>query len=218
MTCCGHCEDAGDFFNDKTARKDLKKYRRRGPEKSTRLLVKSILAHDVKGKKLLDIGGGIGAIQLELFKSGLQHSINVDASQAYQSVAKQEAAERGLSDQTEFYFGDFTDLASTLPDADIVTLDKVICCYPDWEKLLGKSLEKSDRIFALIFPRENLFSRIGFRLVNLWFKVRNSEFRTYLHPYKKVDAMIREHGFTESLHEKTILWRVLVYEKPEFDC
>lgn len=213
MTCCGHCEDAGDFFNEKTARKDLKRYRRRGPEKSTRLLIESILAHDVKDKKLLDIGGGIGAIQFGLFKNGLQYSINVDASRAYQTVAKQEAHERGLPDQTEYHFGDFTEMAASLPDADIVTLDKVICCYPDLEKLLTSSLEKTGSVYALIFPRENFYTRIGFKLVNLWFRIRGSEFRTYLHSHEKVDSMIRDYGFKQTSLDYTILWRVLVYRK-----
>ena len=213
MNCCGHCEDAGDFFDEKTARDDLKKYRRRGPEKSTRLLVESILTCDIKDKKLLDIGGGIGAIQFELFENGLQHSINVDASRAYQTVAKQEAAERGLTDQTEYHFGDFTEIATSLSNADIVTLDKVICCYPDLEKLLTSSLEKAGSVYGLIFPRENVFTRIGFKLVNLWFRIRGSEFRTYLHPYEKVDAVIRSYGFKQVSLNYTILWRVLVYRK-----
>ena len=213
MRCCGHCEDAGDFFNDRMARRDLKRYKRKGADASTQKLVDGIRQLNVDGASLLDIGGGIGAIPFELFQNGLDHAINVDASPAYQSVLKQEAKKRGLNDAMKYRFGDFTDLSDDIPSADIVTLDKVICCYPDWEKLLRMSLGKSNRIFALVFPRETFFTRLGLPLVNFWFKLRNSDFRTYLHSYEKVDAMIRDHGLNEFLHEKTILWRVLVYRK-----
>lgn len=213
MTCCGHCEDAGDFFNNRTAIKDLKKYRRRGPEKSTRLLINSIRQRAVANKTLLDIGGGVGAIQFELFKNGLNHSVNVDASTAYQTASKKEATARGLTEKTDYHFGDFTELAPSLPDADIVTLDKVICCYPDLEKLLKTSLKKSGSVYGMIFPRVNAFTKAGFVLVNLWFRIRGSQFRTYLHPTEKVNEIIRSHGFKLMDRKNTILWQVHTFVK-----
>jgi len=213
MSCCGHCRDAGDFFDKKTARRDLKRYRRKGPDASTKKLIDGIRRYGREGETLLDIGGGIGAIPFELFQDGLERSMNVDASPAYQNVLREEAERRGLESRMDYRLGDFTELAEELPDAGIVTLDKVVCCYPDMDKLLESSLEKSNRLFALIFPRETVINKIGFRLGNLWFKIRKSDFRTYLHPYKKIDAKIRSHGFRQTDHEKTILWRVLVYQK-----
>jgi len=213
MSCCGHCRDAGDFFNERTARRELKRYRWLGPEKSTRLLIDAISAEPVKGSKLLDIGGGIGAIQFELFNKGLDNSTNVDASHAYQNVSRQEAKERGVEEKTEYHFGDFTEIAPTLSAFDIVTLDKVICCYPDKEALLSASLEKATSQYGLIFPRENVFTKIGFRMVNLWFRIRGSEFRTFLHPYEEVDKIITSYGFSQKVLKKTFLWRVLLYEK-----
>lgn len=213
MTCCGHCEDAGDFFNDRTAKKDLKKYRRRGPEKPTQLLTRSVSEASIEGKTLLDIGGGIGAIQFELFGHGLQQSVMVDASGAYQKVSKKEASKRGLTDQTQYHFGDFTELADSIPEADIVTLDKVICCYPDLEKLLETSLKKSRQIYGLIFPRVNILTKTIFTLGNMWFRIRGSRFRTYLHPTDKVDEIVTSHGFESRSRRKTILWQVHTYVK-----
>lgn len=213
MTCCGHCRDAGDFFNERTAKRELKKYRRKGPEKSTRLLIESIPDEAAANSTLLDIGGGIGAIPFELFKKGVQHSVNIDASRAYQSVSKKEAAERGLKEKTEYHFGDFTDVAPTLSSADIVTLDKVICCYPDVDLLLKSSLEKTESYYGLVFPRENFLTRIGFRLINLWFKIRRSEFRTFIHSHKKVDEIIQSHGFRKKSQDNTILWQIVSYKK-----
>ena len=213
MTCCGHCRDAGDFFNDKTSKRDLRRFNRRGPAKPTRLLIESIARHDIRGHTLLDVGGGIGAIQLELFKKGLSSSINVDASHAYQSVSNKAVEATGNSDKAVYHFGDFTDLADNLPMADVVTLDKVICCYPDVNKLLHKSLNKTERIYALVFPRVTIIAKAAFLLGNLWFRIRKSNFRTYLHPVREVVSLIRSHGFERQTHRKTFFWHIMTFER-----
>jgi hypothetical protein len=213
MTCCGHCRDANDFFSERTARGDLKKYIRRGPDKQTSLLVESIRKTGINGETLLDVGGGIGAIQLELFKYGISKSVNVDASTAYQAVSKEEVSKRGLDAKTEYYFGDFTSMASSLPEADIVTLDKVICCYPDMKNLLQLSLGKSGKIYGLVYPRVNRFTKLGFWLINFWFRIRRSEFRTYLHSPSLVNEIISNQGFRNISNQKTLLWQVAVYKR-----
>lgn len=213
MTCCGHCRDAGDFFNDKTAKRDLRRYKRRGPGKPTRLLVESISQQGVHNHTLLDIGGGIGAIQLGLFKKGLANAVNVDASHAYQAVSKKAIESKGLSDKVVYYYGDFTDIAGSLPEKDIVTLDKVICCYPDAVKLLNESLNKAGRIYALVFPRETIIAKAVFRIGNLWFRFLKSDFRTYLHPVHEVVSIIRSHGFNRQTYRKTFFWHIMTFEK-----
>ncbi len=213
MSCCGHCRDAEDFFNERIAKKELRRYLRKGPDKSTRLLLDSITKHPVQDRVLLDIGGGIGAIQLELFKKGLGRSVNVDASSAYQRISKKEAEKRGLSEKTEYHFGDFTDLAAELPPADIITLDRVICCYPDAEKLLERSLPKAEKMYAVVYPKESFFIRTGMRLCNLWFRLRKSDFRTYLHSADKIHSIIQSHGFRQTDSARTFLWRVEVYQR-----
>ncbi len=213
MNCCGHCRDAGDFFNHKVAKRDLKRYLKRGPHRSTRLLLDAIRAEGVEDSTLLDIGGGIGVIQLELFESELYKSINVDASASYQEISREEANKRGYEQSTEYHFGDFTDLSHDLPSADIVTLDRVICCYPDADHLLSESLQKSKQLFGLVYPRKTVFTKLTIPLGNLWFRIRNSSFRIYLHPPQKVDGIIRSHGFQQIRSGQTFLWQMALYQK-----
>lgn len=213
MTCCGHCRDAEDFFNDKTANRDLRRFNRRGPAKPTRLLIESIAEQDIRNHTLLDIGGGIGAIQLELFKKGLANAVNVDASHAYQAVSKEAIESTGFSDKAVYHFGDFTDISGSLPENDIVTLDKVICCYPDAMKLLNESLNKTGRIYALVFPRETVIAKAVFLIGNLWFRIRKSDFRTYLHPVHEIVSLIHSHGFERQTHRTTFFWHIMTFEK-----
>lgn len=212
MTCCGHCQDAEDLFSPRTARRDLRRYRKRGPGRPTRLLLDSIRAcwHPHQ-RSLLDIGGGVGAIQHELLQEGLERVTSVDASAAYLVASRMEAERQGHGDRITAIHGDFVQLAEGVPEADIVTLDRVICCYPDMERLVEASVTKARHVYGLVYPRERRLTRIGLGAGNLYFRLRRSEFRTYLHPARAVDALVRRHGFRRAGHAQTFFWRVVTY-------
>jgi hypothetical protein len=213
MTCCNHCVDANKFFSKKTAQRDIKKYRKKGPNKSTRLMLDPIREKSLDNLVLLDIGGGIGAISFELFKSGIKKSIHVDASDGYLQIAEKEADNRELKQMMEFYYGDFTDLVPEIEPADIVTLDRVICCYPDREKLIEKAAEKSLKYLGLVYPRDRVGSQLVIAIGNGWFKFRGSDFRTYIHEPELVDQQIRGYGFTLIKKSQMFLWESAVYER-----
>lgn len=213
MNCCPHCEDAGDFFSQKTARRDLKRYGKKGPLKSTGLLLEALRAQGVRDQTLLDVGGGIGAVQHELFREGLARATQADASPAYLEVSRREATRQGHAEQVEYVFGDFVDLAPRLPSADIVTLDRVICCYPDMERLVGASVQKAERIYGLVFPREWLVTEIAVAAENLYFRARKSAFRTFMHSSEAVDALVRSHGFRRNSYASTFMWQVVTYTR-----
>lgn len=213
MGCCGHCRDAGDFFTSRTARRELRRYRRKGPLRSTVLLLEGLRAEGVEGATLLDIGGGIGAIQHELFSEGLTRSIQVDASEGYLQLARDEARRRGHEDKAFFRYGDAVELTSELPACDLVTLDRVVCCYPHLEPLLEAALSRTGRLLGLVFPRDRWFVRVGLRAVNLWQRLRRSSFRVYLHDPARIEAVIRGHGLQPAYSNRTILWHVAVFAR-----
>ena len=159
---CKQCQGIERFFDQKEADKDLAAYRKKGPAATTQMLVDAITAQGVDGGSLLDIGGGVGAIQNELLGAGIKSAVSVDASTAYARVAEQEAERQGHADRISRHHGDFVDAAPNLDDADVVTLDRVICCYHDVQNLVGLSSQKAKRVYALVFPRENLLSKLGF--------------------------------------------------------
>ena len=92
------------------------------------MLVESVKQKGVEGNSLLDVGGGIGAIQHELFKTGIARADIVEASTAYIDANKEEAERQGHADRIPYHHGDFVDIAPNLERADIVTLERVICC------------------------------------------------------------------------------------------
>lgn len=213
MECCSHCRDAGDFYNEKLARKELKDFRKKGPIKSTRLLIDAISRIGVNGQKLLDVGGGVGAIQHELFENGLASATQVDASTAYLNIVAEEAERRGNSERITTHYGDFAEMADDLPNADIVTLDRVLCCYPYMEKMVHAAISKANKVCGLVYPRERWLAKASLWLINLYFRIKGSDFRLYLHSRQQVDRMFRNNGFTLQQINRTFIWHVDIYEK-----
>ena len=212
---CAHCRDAADFFDRKVARKELKRYRRHGPLRTTRMLVEAALAEGAEGRVVLDVGGGIGAIQHELLAAGARRVVNVDASPSYQDAARGEAEARGTAERIEFYTGDFVEVAPALPTADFVTLDRVICCYPNMPALVGASAEHARVLWGAVFPREYLALRVGMRMLNWIQRLRRSAFRVYNHAREDIGKELRKRGFEERVYRKTLLWQVMVWKKKE---
>lgn len=210
---CNCCEITDNAFRAEEARADLRNYRRSGPSKQTKLILAAIRSLGLRQARLLDIGGGIGAIHHELLGEVVDEATHVDASSAYLKEAKQEAARRGHSERVNFLHADFTDVASELPKADIVTLDRVVCCYPDFRRLLKAAAEHSQHVLALTYPREVWYLRIGLRLVNFFQRLRRDPFRVFLHPVAEMDALLKREGFQRVTLHRLFVWEMAFYQR-----
>lgn len=212
---CRQCRGIEDFFDDKEARSELKAYYKKGPSASTRQLLGAISEREVKDKTLLDIGGGIGAIQHELLKAGARNAVSVDASSAYASVSRDEAQRQGHADRITQHLGDFVELADSIEPADIVTLDRVICCYHDAENLLRRSSERATRLLGLVYPGDGWLFRVAARLLNLGLRFRRSDFRVFVHSNSLVSSILEGSGLRRVFYRKNLIWQVMLYERLE---
>jgi magnesium-protoporphyrin O-methyltransferase len=163
------------------------------------------------GSTVLDVGGGIGVLDQELLRMGAGHAVIVDASPAYLDVARDEARRRMTLDRIELVEGDFVARAPWVERADIVTLDRVVCCYPDAESLVASSAARARRVYGLVLPRDSLLSRLGVGLLNLGYRVRRQGYRAFAHPNALVDRLAGAHGLGPIAERKTWFWRVVVY-------
>lgn len=212
MDGCG-CDHGFEIFDRGSAAADLKRYHSQGPDTSTRMLLELIRARGVRGASILDIGSGIGVIDHELLREGAGHAVLVDASQPSLEAARREARRRGHLDRVDFVDGDFVSRASAVDVADIVTLDRVICCYPDMESLVRLSASRARQLYGLVLPRDRAVARFGLRLLNVWFRLRGFAYRSYAHPNTRVDELAREAGLHPAAEERTFIWRVVLYER-----
>lgn len=180
---------------------------------TTRQLIKELVKNGVEGMSLLDIGGGLGGISHALFEQGIKQAVHVDASTAYVRAAKEESIRREIDERIKFIHGDFVDLAENIPSADIVTLDRVVCCYDDMQALVGLSAEKANHKYGLVFPRDFFLARCFLPVVNFILRLTGTPFRGFIHRTEQIDRMVRKHGLELDNYQKAGFWQILVYRR-----
>jgi len=198
-------------FSEKRATDDLAQYRAKGPGSTTRLLLAGLAKTGPQRGPLLDIGSGVGALTFELLDQGMTSAVGVDLSSAYVAAAAQEAARRGRSSSTRFVQGDFLDVVGELPPADVVMLDRVVCCYPDCERLLDESLRRADRHVGISYPRGVWYVRTWVGIQNVGRRLRGNPFRTFVHSPSVMESVIRRAGFSLINRGSTRTWCADIY-------
>ena len=212
MGCC-QCQGIENMFDKKAANRQLKRYLKKGPSKTTSMLLDAINKKGVQGLNFLDIGGGIGAIQYDLIKAGASNGTSIEASSAYIDVVKEETLKNGLAERVNFKQGDFTTTATDVDSADIVTLDKVICCYDDMSELVGLSSKLARKIYAVIYPRDVWWTKLALLMVNFYPRIKGSSFRVFIHPTKKVEEIIFGNGLKRNYYATTLFWQVAIFTR-----
>jgi magnesium-protoporphyrin O-methyltransferase len=210
--CCSVDYDV--HFDADDARQDLLAYRQNGAEGSTKRLIEVLVAEGIEGASLLDIGGGVGVVQLELLKAGMATSMDVDASGPFLQVAEAEAEELGFKDRTAYRHGDFVALADEVEEADVVTLDRVICCYPDVQALVSTSARHARRLYGLVYPVDRWWSRSVVRILNFFTMLSRSEYRAHVHSEALVDRLIRDAGLQPRYRHAGMVWQTVMYARP----
>lgn len=206
------CEpDFERIFDEREAQSDLRGWQRTGLPDSTAELIGALRAEGVDGAALIDIGAGVGMVHLELLAAGAASAIDVDASSAYLAAARAEAERRGVADRVAYRHGNVVDLAPELPPADVVTLDRVICCYPDLSNLLAAALVPRPRLIGLVHPADAWWVRAGATLLNAlsWLLRRRDDF--YIHRQTEIDGLLNTAGFRQLHRGGSRVWRVAVY-------
>jgi len=208
---CAQCQGIVQEFDGRVARRELRRFRRRGATGTTGLLLDALVERGVSGLSFLDIGGGVGILQHGLMASGASSGTSVDASPAYLSAARGEADTRGYRDRMRYVEGDFVTVAPQIDEADVVTLDRVVCCYPDMPALIDASASRARRLYGLVFPREHPLMVTGTFLLNVFQRLRRRPFRVFLHGTAAVDARIRSHGLRPVWLCRTFFWQARLY-------
>ena len=215
MQCCSPGDSPFDrHFDARHAARHLRDYRTRGPQGLTRQLVDALAAGGLADRTVLDVGGGVGVVHHELLRAGAASAVEVDASSASVSAARAEAGRQGHGDRASYVVGDFVALADGIEPADVVALDRVICCYPEMPSLVARSAALARWRYGLVYPRDSLLARAVVALENLRFRVTRSAFRVHIHRTADVEALVREAGLVKQLHRRTLGWQLVVFERP----
>ena len=217
MQCCSGtaCAAAERQFGPQIAERDIQRYHRKGPDRVTRSLLEGVRTVIGDCRSVLDVGGGVGVVTFELLRAGLTEATLVDGSSSYVEAAGREAERLGLSTRMRLFSGDFTAIAATIEPADIVTMNRVVCCFPQYDGLIREASARCRRVFAFSYPHDRWYIRGWVNLDNLRRRVFRNPFRTFVHPPSAMELILAASGFQRINRSQTAVWCVDVYSRVE---
>ncbi len=211
-TCCVHNRDAGRFFGW-FATRYRKRFVRKGLEPSQKQLMHALTSRGLSDAQLLEIGCGTGYLHQRLLRAGAASAVGVDLSAKMLDVARAEARRQGLAERTDYREGDFVELSDALPAADIVILDKVICCYPDADALVQRSARLARRLYAFTVPRDRWTVRFALFVGRVFLALIRCRFRSYIHDLAPIERSLGNLEFVRVFQDQTFAWLTCVYAR-----
>jgi 2-polyprenyl-3-methyl-5-hydroxy-6-metoxy-1,4-benzoquinol methylase len=196
------------MFSARGARAQARSYRRNGLDGTSRQIVQLLKEHGVEGLTLLEVGGGIGAIQIELLKAGLTRAVSVELTPTYEEIAAELLREAGFEDRVERKVMDFANAGAEIEAADIVVMNRVICCYPDLPRLAGAAADHARGLLVMSFPKERWWTRVLVSMANVGMGIARREFRIFVHPLAQIVGTGERHGLKLSIDRPGVFWQI----------
>jgi len=199
------------MFGERFARRMAGRYRRRGLDRTATRLVDFLApdgANDLTGATVLEIGGGVGEIGIELLRRGAASVTEVELSTSYDDDARRLAESAGVGDRVQRRIVDIAAAPDAVEPADLVVLHRVVCCYPDVTRLLGAAADRCRGRLAFSHPPRNVGTRVLLGLQNAAFVVTRKDFRAYVHAPALMRDVLRDHGLDPVLRHEGVIWHV----------
>ena len=207
------CADYDKVFDEKHARSRASEYASKGLTGDAQRIVDFVRGRLSPGYTVLEVGGGIGEVHLELLKDGASRAVNVELATQYETVASELIRDRGLDDRVERRLGDFVNESGSVPAVDVVVMNRVVCCYPDAEALVSAAADHARRFLVMTFPVDRWWIRWGIAAANSWCAVRGNTFRGYVHATRAVLATTERAGLRPVEHNRGFIWQLIALER-----
>ena len=200
-------------FSGRFARRIARTYRKRGLDPTQRRLVSFLTDRGIQNASVLEIGGGVGEMQIELLSRGARKATNLEISRGYETEAAALLNRSGMADRVTRRFVDIATSPEEIESADVVVLHRVVCCYPDYERLLSAAASHAKRLLAFSHPPRNLFSRMIVSGENLLHRLRGGDFRAFVHPPEAMIATAEAQGMSVSYQHRGLSWNIVGFER-----
>jgi magnesium-protoporphyrin O-methyltransferase len=210
--CC-EPNDYEHTFGDRFARRMARRYRRHGLSPAARAMVAFLEERGITGASVLEIGGGVGELHVELLRRGAARATNLEISPHYEEQAAGLLERTGLVGRVDRRTVDIATAPDEVEAADVVVLHRVVCCYPDYERLLGAAAEKADRLLVFSHPPRNLVTRAVQAYDNLTHRLRGESFRVFTHPPAAMVDVLRRKGLRDGYRWRGVGWCVVGLER-----
>jgi hypothetical protein len=212
--CCHVPRGYHTLFGEKAARREARRYRRKGLGENEERIVDFLRARGVEGATVLEIGGGVSTLQVELLKAGAGRAVNVELSPYWESEARGLVREFGVEDRWEYRVDNVAADGKDVGSADAVVMHRVVCCDPDPEALVGAAADRTRRHLVMSFPREHLASRVFVGLINAVARVLRWEHRSFVHPVATILGEAERRGLRQVLEHHGFIWQIVAFERP----
>ncbi len=212
----GDCCDPVPYrrlFNTKQAERYLRRYRRSGVDKRAADAIGYLSRQGIAGATVLEVGGGVGGVVVELLENGAGSAVSIDLSTAYEPAAARLAEEHGFTDRIEHRIGDFVVEADDVASTDVVFLNRVVCCYPHMPAMVSAAATKADRFLALVYPRERWWSKLSVALGNAYLSARRCDFRAFVHPIDGIHSVVADAGLSPVHLTHDLNWETAVFAR-----
>jgi hypothetical protein len=194
------------MFKPRMARRSLEKYRKKGHGDLERRMVAAASQGGLAGARVLEIGGGIGTIQSELLEAGAERGEVVELVPAWEPYARELARDKRLEERTSFRVADVLDDPESVEPADVVVMNRVVCCSPEGVRLAAVAAGLARRTLVLSFPRDVFWVRAGLRVVNAGLRLMGGSFRVFAHPREALLGAARAEGLSLAESGRGAIW------------
>jgi SAM-dependent methyltransferase len=191
----------------------MRSYLRRGLRGDARLLAGWAREGGVAGVSVLEVGGGVGAIQADLLRAGAASGRVVDVVPAYERFARELAEQIGIEEMTSFLVADITADPDAVSAADVVALRRVVCCSPYGPALLEAAARLTKHVLVLSYPRPARLIRATAWLQNMIFALLRRDFRVYIHPPATLTAAAVAGGLQRTNAHTGLIWESAIFER-----
>jgi 2-polyprenyl-3-methyl-5-hydroxy-6-metoxy-1,4-benzoquinol methylase len=200
-------------FSDRFARRIARTYRKHGLSRTQRRMVSFLAERGIRDASVLEIGGGVGELQLELLYGGARSVTNLEISSGYEAEAAALLEDSGMAARVTRRLLDIATSPEDVEHADIVVLHRVVCCYPDYERLLSAAASHARRLLVFSHPPRNVLTRAVLSVENLLHRLRNSDFRAFVHPPTAMITVAEADGLSVSYRHRGLAWHIVGLER-----
>ena len=212
----GDCCDPDSYratFSDRFARRMARRYRRHGLNSTQERLLGFLTERGIEGASVLEIGGGVGEIQIELLRRGASSVTNLEISTSYEEEARKLLESSGMTGRVERRFLDIATNPDHVSEADVVVMHRVVCCYPDYQRLLAAAGGHARRLLVYSHPPANPVTRLLIGCDNLLRRLRRNDFRAFVHPPDAMVEVAQHQGLALRYRHRGLSWNVVGLER-----
>jgi 16S rRNA G966 N2-methylase RsmD len=213
MPSCCNARGCEEFFTSRLAKRAAERYRKKGVDRTAERMLAFLEGNGIEGATVLEIGGGVGEMQIELLKRGAARTVNLELSHGYDEEAMRLVRDAGVEGRAERRLHDIAADPGSVEPADVVVLHRVVCCYPDYERLLSAAADHARRLLVFSYPPRNVLSRLLLCAQNLLFRLRRKEFRTFAHPPARLLGVVEERGLLLAYAHRPVIWQIAGFER-----